>query len=63
MITQFDLSAIYLEVEPHASEAFDRLAKDHGRRFAETARDWILACKLIEWNEEAIRAGLPDKRH
>lgn len=63
MMTKFDLGLIYNEVEPEASQAFERLARDHGRRFAETTREWILACKLIEWNEEAIRCGLRDIRH
>lgn len=63
--TQCLLSQIWLEVNPQASDAFDQLATDHGRRFAEIARDLLMADKMIENNERAIAAlsattGRPD---
>lgn len=56
MITQHDLACIYFEGNPPAQEAFDRLVRDHGRRFAEHARDYLLSCKMIDMNHEAIKA-------
>ncbi len=59
MISGHDLDAIWMDVDPEAQEAFERLAVDHGRRFAENAKDYILSCKLLDMNKAAIRAGLP----
>ena len=52
--TQALLSAIWLEVDPPAREAFEQLVKDHGRRFAEDVRGLLMADKLIRENEAAI---------
>lgn len=52
-ITDELLSWIRLDNEPIASQAFNRLAADHGERFAELARDTILAQKLLAENRAA----------
>lgn len=57
-ITSGDFDAIWLDVDPPAREAFNRLVRDHGWRFAKLAKDHILACKLIAMNEDAIKSGL-----
>lgn len=54
--TQAQLSAIWLEVDPPARDAFEQLAADHGRGFAELARDLLLADKLVRDNEASIKA-------
>lgn len=53
-VTSFDLSAIWLEAEPQASEAYQRLAANHGERFADLARDTILADKHLAFQMEFI---------
>ncbi len=54
LITDFLRDAIWLEGEPNASEAFEKIAADHGRGFAEAYRDQLLAQKHLEATIDAI---------
>lgn len=56
-ITRGDLHALYFSRGPRAEAAFNRLAQDHGRNFAELARDLMQAAKLIDDNEAAIKSS------
>lgn len=59
MITAYDLDAIWMEGEPQASAAFNRLARDHGVRFAEVAREFVLADKMLAFTQTSIeQSGL-----
>jgi hypothetical protein len=57
LITQYDIDAVWLEAEPQAKEAFARLVKDHGWRFAKLLREQVLEAKALDLQEEAIRSA------
>jgi hypothetical protein len=60
LITQIDLEAIWLDVDPPAAEAFARLTAEHGRAFAESARDHLLYDKWLAFADDAQQVDWGD---
>lgn len=59
LITDYLRDAIWMEGEPRAAEAFEQIARDHGRGFAEAYRDAIMNTKLVDWQEAVILGHCP----